>query len=290
MVSWGEFLWDLFPSGACPGGAPANVAIHLAQLGVETALVTRLGTDSMGEEAKIELAERGVETSALQFDTARQTGRVGIEVVNNEPRYTLHPGAWQAIAWQAEARRLVLTCRAFCYGTLAQESREGLESWRKAIENLSDGTLIVCDPNLRGGRIDPPLVLEHLRAATLVKVNDEEVKVLQSTYGCDDAVQWLLRDLDVHMVAHTHGSAGITLCTQAEQVHRPGIVAMPGGDNVGAGDACTAVLIAGMLHNLPLETMAQAANLYGSFVAGCVGATPLPSPAILRELELLLGH
>jgi fructokinase len=29
VVCFGEVLWDIFPSGAVPGGAPMNVAYHL---------------------------------------------------------------------------------------------------------------------------------------------------------------------------------------------------------------------------------------------------------------------
>ncbi len=44
-VSWGEVLWDLFPDAERLGGAPANVAYHLAALGRPVALVSRVGDD-----------------------------------------------------------------------------------------------------------------------------------------------------------------------------------------------------------------------------------------------------
>ena len=36
----GELLWDVLPAGRKLGGAPANCAYHLAQLGLPVRLVT----------------------------------------------------------------------------------------------------------------------------------------------------------------------------------------------------------------------------------------------------------
>jgi fructokinase len=33
ILCYGEMLWDIFPDGAVPGGAPMNVAIGLKKLG-----------------------------------------------------------------------------------------------------------------------------------------------------------------------------------------------------------------------------------------------------------------
>ncbi|RMF98025.1 MAG: carbohydrate kinase, partial [Planctomycetota bacterium] len=33
VIGLGEVLWDCFPESRRPGGAPANVAYHAAQLG-----------------------------------------------------------------------------------------------------------------------------------------------------------------------------------------------------------------------------------------------------------------
>ncbi|RMF27059.1 MAG: carbohydrate kinase, partial [Bacteroidetes bacterium] len=48
VVCFGEILWDLLPSGKVAGGAPFNVAVHLRQLGVDSALVSRVGRDALG--------------------------------------------------------------------------------------------------------------------------------------------------------------------------------------------------------------------------------------------------
>lgn len=53
------------------GGAPANVACALARLGTPAAFLGRLGSDAIGEAFAGLFAERGVETSGLQWDAER---------------------------------------------------------------------------------------------------------------------------------------------------------------------------------------------------------------------------
>ncbi len=56
------------------GGAEANVARVFAQLGVDTAWVSRVGNDGFGRYLVRQLAEAGVETSGVAIDGERLTG------------------------------------------------------------------------------------------------------------------------------------------------------------------------------------------------------------------------
>ena len=50
FYTFGEILWDCLPSGRHAGGAPFNVAAHIAQLGVSVSLLSAVGQDSLGDE------------------------------------------------------------------------------------------------------------------------------------------------------------------------------------------------------------------------------------------------
>src|ERR1700720_2400856 len=50
FYTFGEILRACLPSGRHPGGAPFNVAAHLAQLGVSVCLLSAVGQDSLGDE------------------------------------------------------------------------------------------------------------------------------------------------------------------------------------------------------------------------------------------------
>lgn len=82
VLCLGEALVDrLGPPGGDPardgpcddrlGGAPANVACALARLGTPSAFLGRLGRDAIGAAFAELFAERGVDTSALQWDGER---------------------------------------------------------------------------------------------------------------------------------------------------------------------------------------------------------------------------
>ncbi|MEC3919818.1 sugar kinase [Nocardia sp. CDC160] len=62
----------VFERGA--GGAEANVACVLSQLGVPTGWLSRVGDDGFGRYLVRQLADRGVDTSAVTVDPARPTG------------------------------------------------------------------------------------------------------------------------------------------------------------------------------------------------------------------------
>jgi fructokinase len=293
VICWGELLWDLFPSGACLGGAPANVAFHLHAIEVCTTLITRLGKDDLGKRAEERFADEAMDTRGLQWDEQLPTGRVGIELEAGEAKYTLHPGAWQAIRCDDRAQALLSECQAFCYGTLSQESEAGLASWRAALAHLSANCIRVCDPNLRGSRIDADLVHEHLLAADVVKINDEEATLMAATYKQAALVPWLLREMDVKMVALTHAARGATIYTQEATANHRGhaelVSACTGErDNIGAGDSFTAVLIRGQLAGVPPQKIVCAANRYAAFVASQRGATPKAPADLLSELSQLL--
>ena len=50
VVCYGEILWDVLPDRVVPGGAPMNVAFHLKNLGINPALITRIGHDQEGKK------------------------------------------------------------------------------------------------------------------------------------------------------------------------------------------------------------------------------------------------
>jgi fructokinase len=52
ILSIGEVLWDIFPSGAHLGGAPFNFAASCARLGHHAVFLTAVGDDALGESAR----------------------------------------------------------------------------------------------------------------------------------------------------------------------------------------------------------------------------------------------
>ena len=101
LVSIGEVLWDVFPTGARFGGAPANLASHAAMLGGNVSMLSRVGNDQRGRDAIAFLRERGVDTQWIQTDMECPTGTVQVELDSGgHPTYDIIQNvAWDHLAW-----------------------------------------------------------------------------------------------------------------------------------------------------------------------------------------------
>lgn len=299
-VAWGEVLWDLFPDGRRLGGAPANVAYHLAALGARASLVSRVGDDEPGQAARGGLAAASVGVAAIQIDPVRSTGAVGVELVGGEARYRFHPdGAWEHIEFDDPARAEVTAASALCFGTLAQRRPSARAALDAALAAARDAAstrgapfVAVCDLNLRPGDNDLDLVRWAIGAADVVKINEREQAELARLFDQRDPIARLIGDMGATAVAVTRGERGCRLVTRGADgvvdVEHGGVPAEPGGDTVGCGDALTAVLTVGMLGGAPPGRIAAAACRYAAFVAGCRGAMPPITPELAAEVSSAL--
>lgn len=286
VIIWGEVLWDRFPDGDKLGGAPANVAWHLGLAGGWARLVSRVGDDAEGRRA-IELLSGVCDAELVQIDPDRATGEVRVEVVAGEPHYTLVPGrAWERIECTPDVAAALGEAGVLVYGTLAQHSDAGIASWRAAIEAAHGKCLKVCDVNLRRSAsttaAEKRAVEEAIAAADLIKVNDRELERIAEWFGWRDPIGELRAGRRI--LAVTHGKDGSTLYGDQQIVQIAGVQAMPGGDNVGCGDAYVAILVHGMTLGWDLETSGMAASRWAAAVAGERGATPRFSDEQIDEL------
>src|SRR5690606_4063406 len=97
-VCFGEVLWDILPDASLPGGAPMNVAYHLNQLGVPTAMISRTGNDLLGEKLLRFISSKGLDTAFIQKDDTHETGTVLATLNGNNVSYEiLEPVAWDFI-------------------------------------------------------------------------------------------------------------------------------------------------------------------------------------------------
>jgi fructokinase len=295
VLSLGEALFDCFPDRAILGGAPLNFLVHLQQLfgahghGV---LVSRVGRDQLGRQVIEQVAERGVDVNLIQVDDDHPTGTVHVSLSpNGEPSYTiLEDVAWDHIQWNDYLEQLSSGCAAICFGTLAQRSAMNRETFRRCLAVAND-SLRVLDVNLRQHFITPDVMESSLRAAKVVKLNEVELsRVVELLPHCfrnassiDEQVQTLRDEFEVPVVALTRGEKGTVLYCQdgrfeAEPVSMP---CATKADGVGAGDACCAGLVYGLLQNWPPDRILRLANHMGAYVASQPGGTPRLPPSLL---------
>jgi fructokinase len=276
IVGIGELLWDLFPDGRCPGGAPFNFAWHARMLGADAVMISRLGEDRLGRDLREVVRHAGFDDRLIQHDPEHATGTVRVELkAAGQPSYTITEDvAWDFIEPQEAACAAVRQAAVLCFGSLAQRSRVSAEAITALIGCATRTAKIIFDVNLRQRFYTPETLERSLRAAHVVKLNDEELRTVGHMLSLGDApAAEILRRYEIDLLVETLGADGCI-------VHRPdGNFRGPGftvkvADTVGAGDAFTAALAVGLARGERIETMARQANLVGAFVASRRGGTP----------------
>lgn len=281
----GEMLWDSLPAGLFLGGAPFNVACHLRAAGVPVAMVSRVGTDHLGDEAFRRAARYGVVTDLLQLDQALPTGlvRVAVDDSGNATYEIVEPAAWDAIAPDDALLERSAAARAIVFGSLAQRNAVS----RRTIERMWDTkALMVFDANLRPPHDERGIVRRSLQRADVVKVNDDELRQLASWFDLGKELREAAADLAeafaCRIVCVTRGSDGAAMWRDGKWTEHPGFE-VEVRDTVGAGDAFLAVMLTGLLNGVEDSALVQHANLIAAYVATQSGAVPADQPEVLAR-------
>lgn len=279
LIGLGELLWDCFPNGRKPGGAPANVAFHAQQLGLSAAVATRVGTDALGDELCEFLTAQRLSTELVQRDPQHGTGTVTVAPQGLQTQYTfLENSAWDFLEVDQRWLAACQQTRAICFGTLAQRGAVSRIAIQSAVRATSADCLRVYDVNLRPPFYERATIEASLELANFVKLNDDEASILSEMFGvpAQDEIAfgaWLLRTFDLQRVYITRGDRG------AVGLDANHVCAVPGVevqlvDTVGAGDAFTAACVWSQFQGWQLEKGLQLANRIGALVASHPGAMP----------------
>ncbi|MBC7186231.1 MAG: carbohydrate kinase [Calditrichaeota bacterium] len=280
IVGIGEVLWDLYPDGKYPGGAPANFAYHVHHLGQEACIVSRVGRDELGDELTERLSMVGLDTRFIQRDAERPTGTVKISLDRQGvPKFQCTEDvAFDYLEAAPQWQSLYTKVDAVLFGTLAQRREGSRRAIREFLAQVPFA-LRIYDVNIRGwDHITRQLVLDSLPLANALKLNEEEHDVLRAAFHFQEAqpasfLRFLVKEFDLRLVALTLGSEGCVLVDQNEVVYEPGFP-VEVVDTTGAGDAFAAALVVMFLEGMPLREVARFANALGALVATRKGATP----------------
>ncbi|MDH3453309.1 MAG: PfkB family carbohydrate kinase [Gammaproteobacteria bacterium] len=269
-LAFGEVLFDRFKGQDVLGGAPLNFAWHLRQFGHRTAMVSAVGKDQLGAEARTFLTQADIDQSQVA-DRPEATGTVDVSLEGGEPTYVIH----ENVAWDhIELRDAALEQPDLVYfGTLAQRTEGNRETLRKLLATAPRHRL--CDINLRVPFHSDSVVLDSLHQATIVKLNDAEWPIVQQLTRLPTPIQ-LLDRFDLEMVAMTRGEAGAVLYFK-DEIRSASASSVPVVDTVGAGDAFCAALAAGTLADAdPVTILAVACDAGAAIVQQRGGQGQLP--------------
>lgn len=278
----GEVLWDRFPDSARLGGAPLNFAAQFQRLGHTAMLVSAVGADAAGDEAKLTIQRLGLDVTFLQSTARFSTGSASIRVGSaGQPVFTIdRPAAYDAVSLSdAEIAQISGWHPAWqYYGTLFPSCPEGRRTLDRLLQHVPETTRFY-DLNLRPGFDDPALVADLLRTAHVVKLNDEEMLFVSRLTGLPADRNRFCRDgqrrYGWRAVAVTLGERGCAMAVGDDYLEADGIP-VDVVDTVGAGDAFAAAFVHGLASGWPAARIADAANRAGAAVAAVRGAIPAP--------------
>jgi fructokinase len=285
VLGIGELLWDLFPDGARLGGAPFNVVANLRRLGHRTAFVTAVGDDDLGRAALTAADDLGIDTRFVATVLDLPTGTVRVQSDAAGHRFGIaSPAAYESIGDGAAIAARISAWRpdALVFGTLAQRFA-GARTLTGEIAARPRTAQRLYDVNLRDDCWSPPLVLDLLALATIVKVNEDEATVLAGILGCDRSATALGEALATRFgtaaLCVTRGASGASLWTRDDGARSVDGIRVDAADTVGAGDAFAAGLLHGILTGMPPRDTLAVANRLGALVASRPGALPEWTPA-----------
>lgn len=280
ILSFGEILWDLLPTGAQLGGAPFNVAFRMHESGDNAYIVSRIGRDQWGKRARTAVRRSGLSDIRLQTDRRRPTGTVEVTFdARNNPDYRIVPDvAYDHIALTGDLKRLAARADCVCFGSLAQRSPVSRATLR-AVLKAARKAFRFYDVNLRRGCYTPEIVRFSLSHADAIKLNDHETDVLgrmlSIKFGsiprfCEELMRrW--KSLKFCLVT-LGGRGAYARSRDGDEVYVPGY-RITVADTVGAGDAFSAGFIHAVMHGQSLRHACESGNILGAIVATQKGAT-----------------
>jgi len=286
IVCFGEVLFDVFPTHRKIGGAPLNVGLRMASLGIDTQIISRIGQDEIGNELLDFVKENGVSTDAIQVDTTFATGEVLVQLdEKGSASYTInYPVAWDKIEATPEAQNVVANADALVFGSLVCRDNT---SYQSLLTLLNSAKYKIFDVNLRAPFYTKELLLDLMNKADFIKFNDDELYEISAYlsspfHSLEQNIQFIAEKTNTNHICVTKGSHGAVLLYDNQLFYNSGYK-IKVADTVGAGDSFLAGLLTKLLTGVTPQNAINFACALGALVAQNEGANPKISPETISE-------
>ena len=272
-----------------PGGAPANVAVGLAKLGVDAGFIGKVGADPFGDFLTETLQQNNVDTTYL---IAGETSRTTLAFVATRSdgmkdiTFYRHPGADIQLSPNEIDVDYIHSAELFHYGSVSLSHSPTREATLKAIQCAkSAGAFISYDPNLRlvlWDSVDDAKhwIWEVIPHADVVKISEEEWEFVTGDIELKQGVERIL-GLGVKLLVVTLGERGCYYTNGNVEGSVDGF-AVEVVDTLGAGDAFVAAMLTQLMTHADIESLEKDkldaimryANAAGALATQKVGVIP----------------
>jgi fructokinase len=300
IVVFGEALVDVFKSASVVGGAPFNVARHLAGFGLNPLFLSAIGNDTNGDLVQQQISHFQLDPKGVQILVNQRTGIVQVHENELGHQFEIMPNcAYDFIETDAALACInaknntnLPSLSMLYHGTLGLRGEVSLQAF-KAVSgqaNKAKNTNIFLDINWRAGHVNQAVAMQCLQDANIIKLSIEELQMVLPWFNiftaCDCKlpsinntslpIKQLMTHFKTHLLLVTYGDLGSAafnkdgVCEAAALgLRNKGII-----DTVGAGDAFSSVMILAITQGWAMDLALQCANEFAAGICGIRGATP----------------
>ena len=255
------------------GGCAANTGLSLVKLGVDTAVMGKLGRDGFGTFVATEIEAAGADVSGIGWDDEVNTSATMIMIDSGGERSFLHCiGANATVRPEELNMDLICSAKVFDFaGALVMPGFDG-EPAAGVLRAAQEAGVITCmdvvwDDTGRWMELVGPCLpyvdcfLPSLPEAVEITGETEPATIAQ-----------VLLDRGVGTVALKMGEEGCYVRTADRELRLPAFE-VEAIDGTGSGDAFVAGFIQGLLRGWELEDTARFANAVGALCVTGIGTT-----------------
>jgi sugar/nucleoside kinase (ribokinase family) len=271
------------------GGSTANVAAFAAQLGLNVALVARVGNDPYGDFALEGMRALGVDVGHVRRDPTLKTGATAALSTTEDRAFVTYVGTIAGVRAEDVSAEVLQSARHIHVGSFFLQDRLRPDLPRLLADARTGGLTVSLDPGFDPrDRWDAGLI-EVLGLVDVFLPNEIEAMQITERGAIPEAGKVLAERCP--LVAIKAGAEGAWGFRGEEMVHLlpPDVEVV---ETTCCGDAFNAGFLFAFLQGKPLQQCLAAGNLCGSAMATAPGnqATLLASESIRAGLsEMLAG-
>jgi len=234
-----------------PGGAPANVAVGLARLGIDAGFLGKVGDDPFGRYLASVLETNSVNTTCLMFTEEAQTSLAFVALGREGERsfiFYRNPGADTLLAPSEISRGSFIGADCLHFGSLTLVREPARSATREAARIAEEqGMVLSFDPNVRPALWQSRREIREqtewaLQKANILKMSEEDLPFLLDTDDVEEASRRIMQQFGPDLLVVTLGKRGCQGGHKGGAEYVEGL-SVSSVDTTGAGDAFTAGLL-----------------------------------------------
>jgi adenosine kinase len=241
------------------GGCAGNIAYNLRILGGSPLIMATVGEDYQPYAYRLERLKLSQAHVRQVKDTFTAQAFITTDLDDNQIT-AFHPGAMthSHLNHISDAKDVTL-------GIVAPDGREGMQN--HAREFAEAGIPFIFDPGQGMPMFNGEELLEFVRCASYVALNDYEARLLQEKTG--RTIEHLAAMVKALVV--TEGADGSLIYVDGQKLRIPSVKATKVLDPTGCGDAYRAGLLYGITQGFDWPAIGRLASLMGSIKIACRG-------------------